>query len=64
MATIDLFDLPPSGPLIGIDPGSKTLGIAACDAGRLVMSCYKEYSHGYGNCKILQHAKRLWLHHA
>ena len=38
MATIDLFDLPPSGPLIGIDPGSKTLGIAACDAGRLIAS--------------------------
>lgn len=38
MAIIDLFDLPPFGSLIGIDPGSKTLGIAACDAGRLIAS--------------------------
>ena len=38
MGTIDLFDFPQSGPLVGIDPGSKTLGIAACDAGRLIAS--------------------------
>lgn len=38
MAFVDLFDLPPYGPLIGIDPGSRTLGIAACDAGRLIAS--------------------------
>ena len=38
MSVTDLFDLPTTGPLIGIDPGSKTLGIAACDAGRLIAS--------------------------
>ncbi|MEM5517264.1 Holliday junction resolvase RuvX [Henriciella sp. AS95] len=38
MPVIDLFDLPPFGVLIGIDPGSKTLGIAACDAGRMIAS--------------------------
>ncbi|MEQ9314523.1 MAG: Holliday junction resolvase RuvX [Henriciella sp.] len=38
MAVIDLFELPSFGVLIGIDPGSKTLGIAACDAGRLIAS--------------------------
>ena len=38
MAIVDLFDLPSYGPLIGIDPGSKTLGIAGCDAGRLIAS--------------------------
>ena len=38
MSVTDLFDLPAAGPLIGIDPGSKTLGIAACDAGRLIAS--------------------------
>ncbi|WP_300378445.1 Holliday junction resolvase RuvX [Henriciella sp.] len=38
MPVTDLFALPRSGPLIGIDPGSKTLGIAACDAGRLIAS--------------------------
>jgi putative Holliday junction resolvase len=38
MSVIDLFELPPFGVLIGIDPGSKTLGIAACDGGRLIAS--------------------------
>ena len=38
MAIVDLQDLPPSGPLIGIDPGTKTLGIAASDALRLIAS--------------------------
>lgn len=38
MPVTDLFDLPGAGPLVGIDPGSKTLGIAACDAGRLIAS--------------------------
>jgi len=38
MALIDLTELPQSGPLIGIDPGSKTLGIAASDGLRLIAS--------------------------
>ena len=38
MPVTDLFDLPDYGPLIGIDPGMKTLGIAACDASRLIAS--------------------------
>ena len=38
MAIVDLKDLPPNGPLIGIDPGSKTLGIAVSDAFRLIAS--------------------------
>lgn len=38
MALCDLTDLPKSGALIGIDPGSKTLGIAACDGLRLIAS--------------------------
>ena len=38
MALINLTDLPPSGVLIGIDPGSKTLGLAASDGLRLIAS--------------------------
>ena len=38
MPVTDLFALPAYGPLVGIDPGTKTLGIAACDAGRLIAS--------------------------
>lgn len=38
MPVTDLHALPASGVLIGIDPGTKTLGIAACDASRLIAS--------------------------
>ncbi len=38
MALIDLLAMPKSGALIGIDPGSKTLGIAASDGLRLIAS--------------------------
>ncbi|MEO0881539.1 MAG: Holliday junction resolvase RuvX [Pseudomonadota bacterium] len=41
MAIVDLSDLPEAGALIGIDPGSKTLGLAACDALRLIASPVK-----------------------
>lgn len=36
MALIDITKFPKSGALIGIDPGSKTLGIAASDGLRLI----------------------------
>jgi len=36
MAKIEVSSLPASGVLIGIDPGSKTLGIAACDGLRMI----------------------------
>lgn len=36
MAAVDLFDLPAKGVLIGLDPGTKTLGVAATDASRIL----------------------------
>ncbi|MEE9381058.1 MAG: Holliday junction resolvase RuvX [Hyphomonadaceae bacterium] len=38
MPRLELKDFPPVGALIGIDPGTKTLGLALCDAGRLIAS--------------------------
>lgn len=38
MSIVDLYNLPANGPLIGIDPGTKTLGIAASDSLRLIAS--------------------------
>lgn len=38
MAIVTLCDLPESGPLLAIDPGSKTLGIAASDELRMIGS--------------------------
>lgn len=36
MPEIDLHDLPESGPLLGIDPGARTLGVAVSDGIRLI----------------------------
>lgn len=41
MALKDITDMPKSGTLIGIDPGSKTFGIAATDRLRLIASPIK-----------------------
>jgi len=38
MPLIDLFELPAKGVLIGLDPGTKTLGVAATDASRILAS--------------------------
>jgi putative Holliday junction resolvase len=38
MPVVDLFDLPVKGVLIGLDPGTKTLGVAATDASRILAS--------------------------
>ena len=38
MAVVDLFDLPQKGVLLGLDPGTKTLGVAATDASRILAS--------------------------
>ncbi len=38
MPIVDLLSLPASGVLLGIDPGSKTLGIAATDPERIIAS--------------------------
>jgi putative Holliday junction resolvase len=36
MPLVSLQDLPPKGALIGLDPGSKTIGVAGCDVGRII----------------------------
>lgn len=46
MALVALSDLPVSGPLLGLDPGSKTIGLAACDAGRLIASPVETLARG------------------
>lgn len=46
MALILVENLPESGPLLGIDPGTKTLGVAACDAERLIASPVETITKG------------------
>lgn len=38
MAIVSLQDIPPRGALLGLDPGTKTIGVAACDGGRIIAS--------------------------
>lgn len=38
MPLVSLADLPPRGALLGLDPGARTIGVAACDANRLIAS--------------------------
>jgi len=38
MPLVSLTDLPAKGALLGLDPGSKTIGVAGCDAGHLIAS--------------------------
>ncbi|MEM9054859.1 MAG: Holliday junction resolvase RuvX [Pseudomonadota bacterium] len=38
MSELKLHDLPKTGPLMGLDPGAKTIGIAISDATRLIAS--------------------------
>ena len=33
-----LQELPPRGALLGLDPGTKTIGVAACDPSRIIAS--------------------------
>lgn len=36
MPELHLTDLPPNGPLLGIDPGSKSIGVAGSDSLRMI----------------------------
>lgn len=38
MPVVSLQDLPPRGALLGLDPGSRAIGVAACDPGRMIAS--------------------------
>jgi putative Holliday junction resolvase len=38
MPLVLLTDLPAKGALLGLDPGSKTIGVAGCDLSRLIAS--------------------------
>ena len=38
MALVSLYELPPKGALLGLDPGTKTIGVAGCDIGRMIAS--------------------------
>lgn len=46
MPLVSLQDLPPKGALLGLDPGSKTIGVAGCDANRLIATALETITRG------------------
>ncbi len=59
MAICTLDDLPPTGVLIGLDPGSKTVGVAACDGGRMIASPVETISRGRQFAPMLKRLLQL-----
>jgi putative Holliday junction resolvase len=46
MPLVSLEDLPPKGALLGLDPGSKTIGVAGCDQGRIIAGAVETIVRG------------------
>ncbi len=46
MAIVELNELPPFGPLLGLDPGTKTIGVAAADTTRTIASPLETIKRG------------------
>ncbi len=46
MPIVSLTDLPPKGALLGLDPGTKTIGVAGCDPTRLIASPLETIARG------------------
>ncbi|MEL6413794.1 MAG: Holliday junction resolvase RuvX [Pseudomonadota bacterium] len=46
MPELDLLSLPKSGPLLGLDPGTKTVGIAASDGLRMIATPIEVIARG------------------
>lgn len=57
MVLDDISQLPTSGALIGLDPGSTTIGVAACDGLRLIASPVETLARGR---KLAPALERLW----
>ncbi|MFC7290142.1 Holliday junction resolvase RuvX [Hirschia litorea] len=60
MAICEFSELPPKGALLGLDPGTKTIGVAACDVTRLIASPVETIKKGK---KLAPSLERLfWLY--
>ena len=46
MPELQLTDLPPNGPLLGIDPGAKSIGVAGSDGLRMIATPLQIISRG------------------
>ena len=46
MPLVSLTELPPKGSLLGLDPGSTTIGVAGCDPGRMIATALETIARG------------------
>ena len=60
MPELNLHDLPKHGPLMGIDPGAKSIGIAVSDSTRLIASPVEIIARGRKLRPALEHLFRLY----
>ena len=54
MPELNLLNLPKSGPLLGLDPGTKTVGIAASDGLRMIATPIEVITRGRKLKPVLQ----------
>ena len=60
MPLVSLIELPPKGALLGLDPGSKTIGVAASDANRLIASALETIPRGKKLAPVLERLFQLY----
>jgi putative Holliday junction resolvase len=60
MPLVSLTDLPAKGALLGLDPGTKTIGVAGCDPTRLIASPLEALARGKKLAPVLDRLFQLY----
>jgi putative Holliday junction resolvase len=60
MPLVSLTDLPAKGALLGLDPGSKVIGVAGCDPSRLIASPLEAIVRGKKLAPVLDRLFHLY----
>jgi putative Holliday junction resolvase len=60
MPLVPLTDLPAKGALLGLDPGSKAIGVACCDPSRLIASPLETIARGKKLAPVLDRLFQLY----
>lgn len=60
MPVVDVAAFPSTGPLLGLDPGTKTVGVASCDALRMIASPVETIPKGRRLAPVLERLFALY----
>ncbi|MEZ5998374.1 MAG: Holliday junction resolvase RuvX [Hyphomonas sp.] len=60
MPVVDAADFPATGPLLGLDPGTKTVGVASCDGLRMLASPVETIPKGRRLTPVLERLFALY----